>query len=200
MIFVGTRKYELIHEHKAAWNAEVFRDRYSDILERYDYILGDWGYSQLRLKGFYRDDSPKANRDTAFSAIMEYVNEYCNFGCAYFIMELKEPLSADPDAPPEEPGPDDIVIVPGVRRFEEDSYSRPPAADRRGRGDRSSGKRGSDQADGTDAKQGEAAAEAGGGGEAAAATERRGSRQGSQGGRSGGGKRPGGERRGPRRD
>uniref|UniRef100_UPI001581120C YutD family protein n=2 Tax=Paenibacillus TaxID=44249 RepID=UPI001581120C len=178
MIFVGTKKYELIHEHKTAWNAEVFRDRYSDVLERYDYIVGDWGYSQLRLKGFYRDGHPKANRDTSYSSLMEYINEYCNFGCAYFVMELKEPASADPDAPPEQPAAGDIVIVPGVRRFEEDSYSRPPAADRRRGADRSSGsKRG---AAGDSAADGEA--------EAAAAGERRQP----QGGRTGGGKRQGG--------
>lgn len=78
-------------DHKDGWNPEAFRGRYSEVLERYDYIIGDWGYSQLRLKGFYRDNHPKVTRDTAISGMVDYLNEYCNFGCAYFVLhKLKE--------------------------------------------------------------------------------------------------------------
>lgn len=78
-------------DHKDGWNPEAFRGRYSEVLERYDYIIGDWGYSQLRLKGFYRDNHPKVTRDTAISGMVDYINEYCNFGCAYFVLhKLKE--------------------------------------------------------------------------------------------------------------
>lgn len=78
-------------DHKDGWNPEAFRGRYSEVLDRYDYIIGDWGYSQLRLKGFYRDNHPKVNRDTAISGMVDYINEYCNFGCAYFVLhKLKE--------------------------------------------------------------------------------------------------------------
>lgn len=78
-------------DHKDGWNPEAFRGRYSEVLDRYDFIIGDWGYSQLRLKGFYRDNHPKVNRDTAISGMVDYINEYCNFGCAYFVLhKLKE--------------------------------------------------------------------------------------------------------------
>ncbi len=78
-------------DHKDGWNPEAFRGRYSEVLDRYDYIIGDWGYSQLRLKGFFRDNHPKVNRDTAISGMVDYINEYCNFGCAYFVLhKLKE--------------------------------------------------------------------------------------------------------------
>lgn len=91
MIVIGGKGYELVLDHKDGWNPEAFRGRYSEVLERYDYIIGDWGYSQLRLKGFYRDNHPKVNRDTAISGMVDYINEYCNFGCAYFVLhKLKE--------------------------------------------------------------------------------------------------------------
>lgn len=87
MFHISGQTYEVIQEHKNAWNPEAFRDRYSEVLERYDYIVGDWGYNQLRLKGFFRDNHPKSTKDTTSSGIMDYINEYCNFGCAYFIVE-----------------------------------------------------------------------------------------------------------------
>ncbi|NGM84746.1 DUF1027 domain-containing protein [Paenibacillus sp. 7124] len=98
MIVIGGKCYELMVNHKEGWNPEGFRGRYSEVLDRYDYIVGDWGYSQLRLKGFYRDNHPKANRDTVISGLIDYINEYCNFGCAYFVLRKMKDAPKDPDA------------------------------------------------------------------------------------------------------
>ncbi|WP_219838706.1 YutD-like domain-containing protein [Paenibacillus sp. R14(2021)] len=90
MIHISGRAYALIHENRNGWNLEAFRERFSEVLERYDYVIGDWGYNQLRLKGFFRDNHPKATRESAISSMVDYINEYCNFGCAYFVLE-KQP-------------------------------------------------------------------------------------------------------------
>lgn len=90
LIHISGKSYELIHDNRNGWNPEAFRNRYSEVLERYDYIIGDWGYSQLRLKGFFRDNHQKATKDSAYSSVSDYINEYCNFGCAYFILEKKQ--------------------------------------------------------------------------------------------------------------
>lgn len=86
MIRIHSHTYELVTNYKNGWNQEVFRERYSDILSKYDYIVGDWGYGQLRLKGFFTDRNPKAKRDSRISQLEEYLHEYCNFGCAYFVL------------------------------------------------------------------------------------------------------------------
>ncbi|WP_068500753.1 YutD family protein [Paenibacillus kribbensis] len=87
MFQIGGKNYEVLQDHKNGWNPEAFRDRYSEVLDRYDYIIGDWGYNQLRLKGFYREGHPKANKDTSIVVLDDYINEYCNFGCAYFVLQ-----------------------------------------------------------------------------------------------------------------
>lgn len=87
MIHISDKTYELVYEHKEGWNFESFRDRYSEVLERYDYIVGDWGYNQLRLKGFFKEGSGKGTKESNSAAIQDYLQEYCNFGCAYFIIE-----------------------------------------------------------------------------------------------------------------
>lgn len=87
MIHISGKVYELIYENKNGWNPDAFRERYSEVLDRYDYIVGDWGYSQLRLKGFLKDNHAKATKDSSFSSLSDYINEYCNFGCAYFVLE-----------------------------------------------------------------------------------------------------------------
>jgi len=87
LINIGGRIFELVHDHKGGWNPEAFRERYSEVLDRYDYVIGDWGYNQLRLKGFFRDNHPKATKDTAIGHLVDYLQEYCNFGCAYFVLK-----------------------------------------------------------------------------------------------------------------
>ena len=86
LINIGGRIFELVLDHKGGWNPEAFRERYSEVLDRYDYVIGDWGYNQLRLKGFFRDNHPKATKDTSISHLVDYLYEYCNFGCAYFVL------------------------------------------------------------------------------------------------------------------
>ncbi|ERI07719.1 hypothetical protein HMPREF0083_04160 [Aneurinibacillus aneurinilyticus ATCC 12856] len=87
VIRVQDQVYELIEENKDGFNQETFKERYSDILSKFDYIVGDWGYGQLRLKGFYEDANRKAPFDTRISFFDEYIMEYCNFGCSYFLLK-----------------------------------------------------------------------------------------------------------------
>ncbi|BDG37317.1 DUF1027 domain-containing protein [Parageobacillus sp. VR-IP] len=86
MICINNICYELVENVKNAFNEEAFRARYADILSKYDYIVGDWGYNQLRLRGFFDDYNQKATYDTKISTLSEYLYEYCNFGCAYFVL------------------------------------------------------------------------------------------------------------------
>ncbi|WP_059173706.1 YutD family protein [Bacillus sp. FJAT-27445] len=87
MIIVNNTAYEVIEEYRDGFNEDAFKERYSEILARYDYIVGDWGYGQLRLRGFFDDQNQKATFDTKISTLTEYLYEFCNFGCAYFVVK-----------------------------------------------------------------------------------------------------------------
>lgn len=99
MIFMaGGNAYSLFHEHKDGWKPEAFHERFSEVLERFDYIVGDWGYNQLRLRGFYKDGHPRATKESTISSFVDYINEYCNFGCAYFVLNKLDSSALPPDA------------------------------------------------------------------------------------------------------
>lgn len=87
MIKVNNQFFELLEEYRECFDEEQFVGRYSDILDKYDYVVGDYGYDQLRLKGFYNDTNKKAELSKRFSTIQDYLLEYCNFGCPYFIVK-----------------------------------------------------------------------------------------------------------------
>lgn len=83
-------QFTLLENYKNAFNAEVFSQRFSEILLKYDYIVGDWGNEQLRLKGFFKSEK-EGDSVTTISRLEDYLKEYCNFGCAYFILENTAP-------------------------------------------------------------------------------------------------------------
>ncbi|PSL44445.1 uncharacterized protein YutD [Salsuginibacillus halophilus] len=87
MFTVQNQQFELIEDYREGWDETAFQERYSEVLNKYDYVVGDWGHEQLRLRGFFRDDHKKATFDTKASAIYDYIIEYCNFGCAYFVVK-----------------------------------------------------------------------------------------------------------------
>ncbi len=94
-------QYEVVEEFREGFNQETLEERYSDVLQKYDYIFGDWGYGQLRLRGFYEDKNPKATFDTKIGTIHDYILEFCNFGCAYFLIKKLGKIQVQPTPPVE---------------------------------------------------------------------------------------------------
>ncbi|QIH75440.1 DUF1027 domain-containing protein [Macrococcoides canis] len=86
MIQTGQHYFEVIENYREAFNQEMFDHRYSEILDRYPYIVGDIGFEQLRLRGFFEDNKKGSEVNKRFSTIHDYLLEYCNFGCAYFVL------------------------------------------------------------------------------------------------------------------
>lgn len=92
LVVINDTKYRLIENHDNGFNKDKIEERYNSILDKYDYIVGDWGYDQLRFKGFYMDKRIESNLDNKISHLQDYLLEYCNFGCAYFILERVDKL------------------------------------------------------------------------------------------------------------
>ncbi|MEG0443231.1 MAG: YutD family protein [Carnobacterium sp.] len=90
MITIDGSKYEIIKDYRDAFDAERLGERYSEILDKYDYVVADWGFEQLRLKGFYDNRNRKVPQDQRISNLEDYLYEYCNFGCPYFVLQRLE--------------------------------------------------------------------------------------------------------------
>lgn len=84
---IDKQEYLIVLNHKEGFQTEKLGERYNSILSKYDYIVGDWGYDQLRLSGFYRDSHSKAPFEKKIGYLQDFLYEFCNFGCAYFVLE-----------------------------------------------------------------------------------------------------------------
>ena len=88
--------FELVENQNDAFDATVFGQRFSEVLTKFDYIVGDWSNEQLRLRGFYKDVRPVTDAEK-ISRLEDYLLEYCSYGCAYFVLENAEPRRASFD-------------------------------------------------------------------------------------------------------
>lgn len=81
------QEYNLIKNNKECFNLEEIEEKITDYFKDYDYIVGDYAYSKLRLKGFTKKFN-KLNRDiNDFENVDKYIKENCAYGCKYFILE-----------------------------------------------------------------------------------------------------------------
>lgn len=81
------QEYKLIKNNKDCFNLEEVEEKITDYFKDYDYIVGDYAYSKLRLKGFTKKFN-KLNRDiNDFENVDKYIKENCAYGCKYFILE-----------------------------------------------------------------------------------------------------------------
>lgn len=87
MIEIEDRKFEIIEDYKDALNEETLKDKLTDYYDNYDYIVGDWAYGKLRLKGFNEKNNENYNDINDVANIKSYIENYCAYGCKYFIIK-----------------------------------------------------------------------------------------------------------------
>lgn len=117
-VLIEQISYEIVENYRAGFNLEALNERYHDILARYDYIVGDWGHEKLRLKGFFRHGHRLATPERDIDYLQDYLYEYCNFGCQYFVLER------DPNA---KPVTTEEQVIP-KRKKNKNHYRRQPNA------------------------------------------------------------------------
>lgn len=86
-MIIGNNKYELIENYKEGFDINTLKELYTDYFDDYDYILGDWSYGKLRLKGFCDRINQKCNRINDIKYKDKYVKELCSYDCSYFLIK-----------------------------------------------------------------------------------------------------------------
>ena len=88
--------FTLVENSKDAFDVTAFTQRFSEVLTKFDYIVGDWSNEQLRLRGFYKNERAEESLEK-ISRLQDYLLEYCSYGCAYFVLENEAPKRASFD-------------------------------------------------------------------------------------------------------
>ena len=84
---INEQKYELIKDFRDAFDLDEVITKLTDYFTDYDYIIGDWAYGKLRLKGFYDSNSQKVKPLNDFKNSDDYIINYCAKNCRHFILK-----------------------------------------------------------------------------------------------------------------
>ena len=62
-IKIENNTYQIIENINNCLDIEELKNKYTDYFDSYDYILGDYAYNKLRLKGFCDKNNKKCNNN-----------------------------------------------------------------------------------------------------------------------------------------
>ncbi|MBE6149508.1 MAG: DUF1027 domain-containing protein [Firmicutes bacterium] len=86
-IILDNKEYELEKNYKDGFDLDELKNKYTEYFEGYDYILGDWAYNKLRLKGFCDKKNSLFNDINDYKKIESYIKDNCAYECRYFIIK-----------------------------------------------------------------------------------------------------------------
>ncbi len=85
-ITVHDIEYKVERNIKEALNVEELEEKLTDYFYDFDYILGDYAYGKLRLKGFNNQENKNFKTYNDVSTVDTYLKENCAYGCRYFLL------------------------------------------------------------------------------------------------------------------
>jgi len=86
-IILESTNYLVIENKNDCLNLEELKEKYTDYFYDYDYILGDYAYNKLRLKGFCDKKNSKFNKINDIETKDRYLKELCAYECNYFLIK-----------------------------------------------------------------------------------------------------------------
>lgn len=80
-------EYEMIEDYKNSYEKEAIEEKLTDYFEPFDYIVGDWAYGKLRLKGFCDKTNPIYRKINDIENKEQYLKNECAYECKYFVIK-----------------------------------------------------------------------------------------------------------------
>ncbi|MEG1506577.1 MAG: YutD-like domain-containing protein [Bacilli bacterium] len=89
-IKINEKVYTVVENNRDAIDTEVLKEKITEYYDEFDYILGDYAYGKVRLKGFNEHTNKNFNSINDYSKIKDYIKNNCAYGCKYFILKLQK--------------------------------------------------------------------------------------------------------------
>ena len=83
-IVINNVSYEVIKDDFNTIDVSLLETKITDFFDPYDYIVGDWSYGKLRLKGFYETKNKKCGISNNINNLKDYLDSFCAYGCKWF--------------------------------------------------------------------------------------------------------------------
>lgn len=88
-IILNEKEYEIVENYRECFNFEDVESLFTEYFFDYDYILGDYAYNKLRLKGFYNSNNKNVKKYNDIKYYKKYLEDFCAVNCSYFLLKKK---------------------------------------------------------------------------------------------------------------
>lgn len=85
-IEINNIHYQILKNYKNAVDIEILKEKITNYFDSFDYIVGDWAYGKLRLKGFNSKTNKNFKNINDIDKADDYIKNYCAYDCSYFIL------------------------------------------------------------------------------------------------------------------
>lgn len=86
-ITINNIEYEIVNDEKDAIDVQLLSDKITDYYNSFDYIVGDYAYGKVRLKGFNEKGNKNFKPINDIKYLDKYIKESCAFGCKWFCIK-----------------------------------------------------------------------------------------------------------------
>lgn len=88
-VIINNIEYKIIRNDEDCFDQDVVQERIkeTDYFDKYDYIMGDYAYEKVRLKGYYDSKNKNANKINDIKTMDDYIKNYCQTGARIFVLE-----------------------------------------------------------------------------------------------------------------
>ncbi len=86
-IVINDISYEIIRNDKDCIDIEELSEKITDYFDDYDYIVGDFAYDKVRLKGYYDSSNKSVKKINDIKYLDGYIKDYCSYGARIFVLK-----------------------------------------------------------------------------------------------------------------
>lgn len=86
-IILENMEYEIIDNVREGFDEEELRSKFTDYFYIYDYVVGDWAYGKMRLKGFFDSNNKQCKNINNINTLKDYIKNNCAYNCKYFVIK-----------------------------------------------------------------------------------------------------------------
>ena len=84
---INDQEFKLLENYRDGFDKTEIENKLTDYFDDFDYIVGDWSYGKLRLKGFCNKDNKRFNKINDYKNKENYIKNECAYNCRYFVLE-----------------------------------------------------------------------------------------------------------------